>query len=161
MARRKYSRGRRRMTQWADLIIENVGKDTGGGILGQATLFEPSGEQDSVTLLRIVGNVGTAIQTTQPDMQAVHWMLYKVSNSALADLDPSSASDVSTEDILHWQNVYHYAADASGGQLHKRDTEVDVRVKRKFHLGDRLIWVGKAQVPWHYIINFRGLFAIG
>lgn len=165
MARRRFSgrrmggRGQRRSTFWADLVLETTFTDTGLGTNRNVTLYQPADEDESVTVLRIVGTVALGLQANAAVVQAVHWGVY-VSSQGSTDtlLTAVNSTDVSSEDWLFWNAFYVARNDIETGQPVIQE-KVDIRAKRKLDQSKHLVWTAQcAGVAWSSAINLRGLF---
>ncbi len=124
-------------------------------------LYIPSQEEVKVTVLRIVGAVYMSLQADNAAMRGLHWGIHtRQRGSSTTALDPSTASDVSSEDWLMWKTVHSslLLPERAGGNATQWD--VDIRAKRKLDLTTDLAWVGIGPLVWNSMLNLRGLFMV-
>ncbi len=161
MARRRRGRPRsNRLTTWIDGLVQTTGINSGANTIQAYVIWQPTGEEDSGTLLRIVGSIATALQATPPELTPVYWgIYYRVTSSYSAD--PKEPSDVSTRVWLQWRPIIHFGADGAGTGYHWVDQAIDIKVKRKVHQGGQIVLAYNSGVAYSFNHNLRCLVLLG
>ena len=136
-----------------DLVFQDIAADT---TATQSLFIPPSGEIESQTILRIVGDI-IAIPISAV-VGVAQWCIYRAAENAAIFLttDPSVLGDVDSDDILMWRSLYW---SGSGSHPILLDPRVDIKAKRILVPDEsRLLFSFHATLATKLAVNLRGLF---
>ena len=159
--RRRFGRaGHRRRSYWEAADIRfTAGLNIAANVPHNSTLYSLSenDENQSSTIVRLLGSVYMGIQSTPAFVACVFWMVYwrPFSSAGGMVLDAFGTNDVGSEHVMHWRVKNEFQGDLVH---HSDDDDVDIKVMRKLNAQEEIASAFNCTVAYHITMNLRGLF---